>query len=140
MMLSQQQININWPEVYMMAEANREPFTDIRIVTAKSEFVSVNGDLSYTHHPTTNGISNYNNAVIASMAGDAIAVHEQVTISADGEITVVVNRDHVDDDATWVALDLLTRALDELDGESGTVRFGAPLIFSPSDILWLVLH
>lgn len=140
MIALQPQTKIDWPELYMVAEASREPFMDMRIVTAKSEFVMVNGDMAYTHRPSIEGIADYNKAVLNAMSINAIAVQERVTINEDGEITVVVNTDQVDDDATWAALDLVARAMDELDGESGTVQFGAPLTFTPSEIPWLVLH
>lgn len=130
---------INWPEVYLMAEASSEPFADVRIITAKSEYIRMYSDylnLGYTLDPLDNCASQ----LLATMDTHSLDIHESVTIGVDGRITVVVNTDTITDDTTWTALDMLADAMEQLNGKEGIIRFGHPLSFTSSDIPWLTLH
>lgn len=135
----QQHNTINWPEVYMMAESNNEPFADVRILTAKSEYIRVYSDyldLGYTY----NDQQSFNNVLSSAIDSHSLDVYESVSIDGDGAITVVINCDAVTDDATWTALDMVAHAMEQLNGEEGTIRFGSPLSFKSTDIPWLTLH
>ena len=138
-MQPQQHNTINWPEVYMMAESNNEPFADVRILTAKSEYIRAYSDyldLGYT----TNDQQNYNSVLSSAINSHSLDVYESVSIDGDGAITVVINRESVTDETTWDALDMVAHAMEQLDGEEGTIRFGSPLSFKSTDIPWLTLH
>ena len=124
--------NINWTEMYLTADAAKESFTDVRIVTAKSECVKIASDLVFA---TTNRITN--KLIQSVVDNSAIAVHESVAINADGEISVIMNADKIDDAAVWRALDMVAEAMDQLDGSAGVVNLSGPITFTSTEIPWL---
>jgi hypothetical protein len=141
MNLQQQPSNrIKWPWAYFEASSSLEPFEEVHVVTAKSEFVSnaceiaanvlmKNGDF------TEQQLNQYTQHVIASQR---LSVYESVTISDTG-ISICINADNVEDDnVMWRALDMLADALDQLDNTQGTITFGDSLTFSISEVPWII--
>jgi hypothetical protein len=141
MNLQQQPSNrIKWPSAYFEASSSLEPFEEVHVVTAKSEFVSnaceiaanvlmKNGDF------TEQQLNQYTQHVIASQR---LSVYESVTISDTG-ISICINADNVEDDnVMWRALDMLADALDQLDNTQGTITFGDSLTFSISEVPWII--
>lgn len=116
------QPRINWAELYLTAEAAKESFVDVRIVTARSEYDNIVAErrMEMAELQPFDLIQQHHN----------IPIKESVTITGSGEISVVVNTPDVSDDAMWRALDLVADAMYQLDGKSGTVYFGEPIMFS----------
>jgi hypothetical protein len=107
--LHQSQTKIQWPDVIFMAEAERQPFCDVHIRTAKSLFQEMIG------------------------GGIHATIKEQVKITEDGDIHVVINVDHIDDEVSFKALDMVAEAMYYLEGEAGVVHFSEPLQFKITD-------
>lgn len=135
---NQQSCNIKWPELIFYAEANNEPFKDIRIVTAQTKYVSIANDIFANTISSGARISNrweYNARAIINMQKHS--VHEYVKVDK-GEIEVCINVPVLDEDATSQALDMVTITLNQLDGMDGVVYFSDKLTFTTADIPWLV--
>lgn len=138
---------IEWADAYFTASANKEPFEEVSIVTAKSMYL----ELAYTAavdimlKQASNVTPSFiQSAMIAYadyiMNEGKVYVHEHVKVADEG-ISICINAVDVDDeDVVWRALDMLADALRELDGAQGTVYFGDPLRFSCSEISWSVTH
>lgn len=109
--------NIDWSGVYMLAESNKEPFVDVRITTTKCELHSKLGDLMFA---TSSVIST--DVINQLKSTTNITIPESVTVTADGQISVVMNADVIDDDATWRAIGMVADALDQLEGKPGTIQ------------------
>lgn len=131
--MARQQSRINWPEVYMMAEATSEAFADVRIVTAKSEYDRLIEECVMDAAMSTP-------LTFCEGVCSPITVRESVTITTDGDISVVVNTPTVTDDDMWNALDLVADAMYQLDGKAGTVYFGDPLTFQSKQLPTLTLN
>ena len=122
-----------------MAESSSDMFTDVRILTAKSEYVRIFSDyldLGYT----TNDQQDYIDLLSSAIDSHSLDVYESVSIDVNGTITVIVDHAVIDDDSTWIALDMVAQAMDQLNGKEGTIRFGSPLSFKTADIPWLTVH
>lgn len=122
-----------WPSVIIAAESANEPFEDVDIVTAQSEYIrqayasAVSITQGQSPPPTADTIASVAQAL--SLASK-VWVQERVTVSDNGKITICVNvPDLSDDSVLWYALDLIAPALDQLDGAAGTVFFGENLQF-----------
>lgn len=133
----QQPCEINWPNLYFAASAFRDPFEDVTVVTAKSEFVNLvykaAADAVYNHDCslTTKRVSIVAEALIRT---EKIYVQECVTVNQAG-ITVCLDVPSVEgDDVMWKALDFVSKALDQLAGDYGTVFFSDPLKFTLDDV------
>lgn len=132
-----------WAEVVIAAESAKEPFEDVTIVTAKSAFVDLAyqaaADLIYRqgHALTDEKV----NAIARTLIGtQKVAVREHVSVSEAG-ITVCLNVADVNDEyVLWRAMDLLAKALDQLDGKTGVVAFSDDLMFSLSEVPWVLSH
>lgn len=117
---------INWPDLYLMAESESEAFADVRIVTARSEY-----DRQLAEHAMDAAFGAPFGAV-GELTSD-VCVRECVTVTDDGELSVVINASDVSDDAMWAALDMVADAMYQLNGESGTVYFGEPIKFTETN-------
>ena len=115
------QSKINWADLYLMAEAEAEPFADVHVVTAQSEFDRLTAERKF--------FDSLDNPFGSISRCDAVNVQESVTLSIDGEFSVVVNAREISEEATWKALDMVAEAMDQLNGEAGIVYFGKPLTF-----------
>lgn len=129
---------ISWDALYFTAESHQESFQDVNIITLKSYFV----DKVYEAAIREVGLISehaLDRKAVMIIASQAIKVQEHVEISSTG-IKVVINRNMIDDDATWAALDNVAIALERLDGKSGIVPFSEYLSFAATDITWLHKH
>lgn len=130
---------IAWTDAYFYACSSGEHFKDVRVVTAKGEFITKVNDLVDTlwenaHLCSEQAERHLTEQVISEMG---INVQEHVTIDEAG-ISVCINAENVNDENTMLrTLDMVTDALDQLNGKQGTVSFGDPLTFSINDITWL---
>lgn len=134
---------IEWADAYFTASADKEPFEDVHIVTAKSVYL----DLAYT--AAADIVYNTYNRIISDevfkvahrlMDEKKIHVQEHVKVSEEG-ISVCINATNInDDDVMWRGLDMLADALHYLNGSQGTVYFNNPLHFSSSEIQWATTH
>lgn len=136
---------IAWADVYFTAEAGREPFEDVEIVTLKSSYLDLAlvaaADILLKERsnsvPSTDDVMNIAKLI---MDDHKIFIQEHVNMSSEG-ITVCINAASLDDeDVVWRALDMLADALEHLDGAHGTVYFGEQLRFSSNEIVGGVLH
>jgi len=64
-------------------------------------------------------------------------IRESVTISADGHITVIIDTNKIDDSSTGQVISMVSKAVDELDGDIGTVYFGESLFATTP---WITYH
>ncbi|TFG96113.1 hypothetical protein E4H12_11820 [Candidatus Thorarchaeota archaeon] len=130
--------SISWSDVYFYAEANKEPFQDVNIVTLKSYFTDKAYDRAITELGMVDNDSLRRRAC-EIIDGGQVLVSEHVKVSSEG-IRVVVDCAEVNDDVLWTALDLLAQALETLEGSCGKVIFGEPTSFKTTEISWLNLH
>jgi hypothetical protein len=132
----------NASEVFSLAQASNEPFRDVMITTARSFFVKLAyeaaADLVYREGHTLSE-EKVHAVAVAMIADRKLMVQEHVRVSGPN-ITVCLDIDNVDgDDVMWLALDRVASALDQLDGESGVVTYGADLVFTVDQVSWLML-
>lgn len=138
MQTQQHPSKLPWADVYFAAEAAREPFQDVTVITARSEYARLallaSADIIHNGNvPLTSG--RVQSLALLLISQGRITIQESVSIE-DEAITAVINVPTTeDDDAMWKALDLVAEALDSLDGKSGKVYFGEQLKFSQADIL-----
>lgn len=128
----------SWSDLYFYADAAREPFEDVTVVTARSQYFDlvyqIAADSVYRHTGmlSTSAVEPVAMALIASRK---VHVQEHVRVDSTG-ITVCLDvPDTTNDDMMWRALDLVQQALDQLNGDEGTVYFGEDLWFSPEQTI-----
>ena len=114
------QPRIDWSSLYFTAAAENEQFTDVQIVTAKSEYDRIVGELSFDR-------SLANPFTLPDIP--SVEVREAVTIDEHGGFRVIIHADAVSDDVMWKALDMVADAMFHLDGNSGTIYFSAAISF-----------
>lgn len=129
---------ISWSDVYFTAEANREPFEDVNIITLKSYFTEKVYELA-TRQVGVEDTIKLMRRVRQIIKGGELKVYEHVNVSSTG-IRIIIDAETVDDDTLWTALDKLASALDCLEGKCGKVTFGTPTTYTLSDIPSLNLH
>ena len=132
------QNNISWPDLYFTAEAEKEDFEDISIVSLKSLFSEK------VHELAINDVGVEDEALVRARVHEIIKsgtvfVEEHVNVSGSG-ITVYVDVDAIDDNTMWEALTMISSALETLDGKHGDVPIGKSITYSLSDIPWLYTH
>lgn len=139
---------IEWADVYFTAAANKEPFEDVSIVTAKSAYLELActaaADILLSRCTKTpcfrlqqHDVFEYAQHI---MDEGTVFVQEHVKVSPEG-IYVCINAVNVEEeDVVWRALDMLANALEILNGAQGTVYFGEELRFSSSEIPWSTTH
>lgn len=115
------QPRIDWSSLYFTAVAENEQFTDVQIVTAKSEYDRIAGDLTFDS-------SMANPFSMPKLPN--IEVREAVTVDDQGSFRVVIHADAVSDDIIWKALDMVADAMYHLDGNSGTIYFSDAISFT----------
>lgn len=125
------QPKINWADLYLMAESEAEPFADVRVVTARSEFDRLVAEQLFHYSEKYP----FDTALVLD-----VEVRESVTLSTSGEFSVVIHADEVSDDAVWKAMDMVAEAMDKLDGNAGVVYFSAPIRFTKQSNPSIVLH
>lgn len=139
---------IEWADVYFTASADKEPFEDVLIVTAKSTYLELAytaaADILLRQSTRTSQSRLYQtdvlNYALHIMNEGKVFVQEHVKVAPDG-ISICINAVDVDDEnVVWRALDLLADALGELDGSHGTVYFGEELRFTNDEISWSNTH
>lgn len=140
----QLQNKIDWTGVYFTAEAAREPFEDVNVITTRAEYVNLASvaAVELLHEQqiecTSNNVSRMARTLIAT---SKVFVQEFVRVDDDGAITVCVDvPDLRNDDIMWRALDLVAKTLDQLDGQPGTVYYGEPKRFAVSDVPWVITN
>jgi hypothetical protein len=127
-----------WPEVVIAAASAREPFEDVVIVTARSQFIDLAfqaaADIVHTEgHALTQ--DKVHKVACTLIAAQKIVVQEHVRINSEG-ITVCLNVDDVNgEDIPWQALDYVARALDSLNGMHGVVLFSTDIQFTIADLM-----
>lgn len=139
-MLNRRLHESQWPEVVFAAEAAKEPFEDVTIVTARSVFLDVALQAA-AHICVEEGHALSEDKVMkvarTLIAAQKIVVQEHVRINPEG-ITVCLNVEDVDgEDVPWKALDYVARALDSLNGAHGVVLFSDDLRFTEDQAISL---
>ena len=114
------QPRIDWSSLYFTAAAENEQFTDVQIVTAKSEYDRIVSELSFDR-------SLANPFTLPDVP--SVEVREAVTIDEHGGFRVIIHADAVSDEVMWKALDMVADAMFHLDGNSGTIYFSAAISF-----------
>lgn len=129
---------ISWSDLYFTAEASREKFEEVSVVTLKSDFIDkvydfvAKSNVCVTSKEFERRVTNLINA-------NQVSVYERVEVSKDG-IYVVISRDTIDDQAVVDSLQMVSTALNQLNGEYGVIRFGNPVTFLSTEISWLYRH
>lgn len=128
-----QDSNVDWPSAVLLADALDEPFSEITVITARKFFFTTACDMArqQLNDPAESEVHTLAAALIANRS---VTIKEHVTIDDDG-ITVCLNvRDPEDESVPWKSIRYLQQALDQLDGQHGTVTFGEPLAFALVDV------
>lgn len=124
------------------AVAEKEPLQDVNTITLKGEFAK-KVEMLAIENLTTQGTRLTRKTVMAEMSRifdtKTITVQEAVYRTKNG-LSVVVNAPVVDENAINRVFDLVTEALDKLDGQYGVIKFGEPVSFSMNEIPWLNFH
>jgi hypothetical protein len=129
------QNNIDWAEVIMTADAEKEIFSNMRIVTARSEYISKAQELAIDELYCPAYIFKDSPQIDITIAtaniiqSGQVRVRESATIYSDG-IFVCLNVDVIDDDAVWKALDMVYLAM----SNNGTWISDIPLTFDMTDL------
>ncbi len=130
--------NISWPDLYFTAAASREHFDDVTVVTLKSYLAEKAYDVAIADVGVEDS-EKLRTRVKKIVDSRYIHVTEHVKVSRDG-IRVVIDCDVIDDDTVWEALNMLSKALEKLEGATGKIHFGPATTFTTSEITWLNLH
>lgn len=115
-----------WADVILTAETMDEPFQEVRIVTLRSHFLECVYEQALSAYPR---VTESELSYIAKEMLEArpITVAEHVTFSPDGSITVVIDRDIIDETATFDAMEMILKAV----RAGGThVTLGLPVSFA----------
>lgn len=95
---------INWPELVFNAEAEREWFEDVTIVTLKSEYVEYVYDLAWKQ---ANGVNDVDDAAQKIINSSEVYVNEYIQIGKDCVVKVCIDRDEITDVVVEEVLDML---------------------------------
>ncbi len=131
---------IDWAQVYFSADAYQEAFTDVRLVTIKSEY------LNAVQEQAIDIVGCCDETLMREAAkqivlNKQISIKEYVTVNNKGDIKVAIMSDQVDSVDAWMrSLDLVSQALSQLNGQSGTIEFGESIYFNVSDLWWIQCH
>lgn len=131
---------IKWPSAIFEASSAQEPFEEVHVVTAKAAYVDKACELAGDQLLRGGSISEQDIARVAKqiISSQRLTVHESVTVNGDG-MNIVINAENVEDDGImYRALDMLADALDQLQGEEGTITFGDALSFSLAEVPWII--
>lgn len=129
-------------QLVFAAVSEREPLQDVNVITLKGAFAQK------VEHQAIERILSKNKqlsnatlmaAVTKVFESNHIVVQEAVYHTETG-ISVVVNAETIDDQATTRILELIQDALYQLDGRHGTIKFGEPVSFTRGEINWLNHH
>lgn len=113
-MQSQPQNKINWSTLMFEADSSKEPFENMTIVTAKSEYIIKAKDEAFNYlmnHQNRITYSEIDDLSLVYMKENNIQVFESASLTDDG-IYVCLNVDVIDDEAIWLALDLVYKAIE----------------------------
>lgn len=130
-----------WVGVLETAAVNNEPFDNVNVITAKGEYVKLaygaTADaLSQNAIPLTP--SNVAKAACQMIASNKVHVHEYIKIDETG-VSACVNVDDIEHEAvTWRVMDMMSTAMNSLNGSYGVVRFGPPLRFTLAEVPWAI--
>lgn len=133
--------SIDWSNVYFTAEAFQDPFDDVQIITARSQFlehayqIAAEMLIDSATELTEQSVST---VALSLIAAKKVAVREFVETTNDGLIVCINSPSTEDDNVMFRALDLVALALDQLDGQQGVVYFGDELQFSVTDVASLI--
>jgi len=129
---------ISWPDLYFTAETSREAFEDVVVVTLKSDFVDRVHDVAISDDCISNP-QKLNKRICQVLSSNQITVCERVEVTKRG-IRAIVSRDIIDESAIMQALNMVSTALDQLQGQCGVVNFGQAVSFHSAEIGWLHTH
>jgi hypothetical protein len=122
--------------VIFHAEATKEAFRDMRIVTAASKYVDIAYNMALDNLKFIDDIKDLDITVTSVINAQTFSVREYVDIGRDG-ILVCINAPIIDENAMLSSLDMVAEALRQLNGGKGTIYFGNELTFAIKDIPWL---
>jgi phosphoglucomutase len=124
------------------AVAEREPMSDVNVITMKGAFAkkieqrAIDNLMMRRVKLTALSVSREMDALFAE---ETVKVSETVYKTHKG-ISVIVNADTVDDVAIARVFEMVADALDQLGGAYGKIKFGSPVQFSRSELPWLTIH
>ncbi len=104
---------ISWPAVYIAAESEQEPFTNLTVVTAKSELLVTARSAALTELlKKNNDVSPESIDRLARQLVDnkIVEVYEHAHILDDSTV-VCMDIEVIDDDSIWQALDIVYDAI-----------------------------
>lgn len=147
----QQNKKVSWEDLYFLAESCKDAFREVYLITAKCVYVNAieervidqrvkDKDFKTLELLNTSRWQSYvKDAVKNNAFNKRVYVSEYVEIQPT-HITVCLNRETVDEEFIAEAIDRLSTALDQLDGEYGRVAEGKKYFFTVKDIPWLNTH
>lgn len=132
---SQPSNKLCWSTLFFEAESSQEPFEEMRIVTAKSEFMIKARDMAITQllendQPATD--KNIDKLAASFIEANKVKVYETASITEDG-IFVCLDIDVIDDDAIWTALDKVYEAIEN----GGSIQYDTPISYSLSELFMM---
>lgn len=134
----------DWADAVFTASSMDEPFEDVTIVSTLQEFVKtafeVAASVMYESQHKLDELHEVRQCAAILINEGKIVVQEHVTVTTMG-ITVCLNAPALDDDqVAYRAMTMVAEALDQLDGNHGTVKFGEPLRHSLRESLRLLIQ
>jgi len=129
---SQPQNKINWPTLMFEADSSKEPFENMTIVTAKSEYILKAKDQAFNYlmsHQHKIKYSEIDDLSSVYMKENNIQVYESASLTDNG-VFVCLNVDVINDEAIWLALDMVYKAVEQ----GGKWISNIPLSFSPLEL------
>lgn len=124
---------VPWSDIIFAASSDKEPFKDMQVVTARSEFITKAREMAVNwliHNHTAISEQKVDQLAAEFIRNNKIQVFESAQITEDG-VFVCLNVDAIDDNAIWTALDMVYQAI-----ENGGVWISdAPLSYPLDDVL-----
>ena len=126
--------SVDWPQLIFDADALKEPFNDIHVITTKCKVVERVYDALFGVAGKELLHSTMPLHLIPTIDHTLMSIHESVTLSH-STIQVCVNTKEVTDDVIWQVMDMVSDALVQLDGKCGTVTYGDAIQYSGNEII-----
>lgn len=104
---------ISWPAVYIAAESEQEPFTNLTVVTAKSELLVTARSTALTELLKKNKTASpeaIDRLAQQLVDNKLVEVYEHAHILEDSTV-VCMDIEVIDDDSIWQALDVVYEAI-----------------------------
>lgn len=128
-----------WTNLYFTAEATRDQFDHVHVVTLKSHYLDLIYDLAIKEVGILDDAKLLTRVKEIVDSGEVL-VCEHVNFSTP-HTTVVINRESITDDTIMEAAELVRMALDlDTGGDRGVVNLGEMVSFASDELTLLYKH